>query len=133
VGVAVVCTTHFLEIFSRRLLDDGENGIKALRMAVHLPRDEHELAAPLFRLEGGVADSSAGIVCAKMAGLKPSVVARAKEIVIALEEGKTLKPDPFLMFSPAVADVLKVFLSKTSWEDATDAEVHYLRQKIEML
>ena len=64
-SVAVVCTTHFLEIFSRNLLVDGQNGIKTLRMAVHVPRDEKEIAEPLFRLEEGVADSSAGIICAK--------------------------------------------------------------------
>ena len=102
-------------------------------MAVQIPRDERELAVPLFRLEQGVADSSAGIVCARMAGLKSAVVQRAKEIVLALDEGKPLKPDPSLMFSEAVMDVCSTFMSKSSWENATDAEVRDLLQKISML
>lgn len=133
VGTAVVCTTHFLEMFSRKLLVDGENGIKALRMAVHVPRTETEVAEPLFRLEQGVADSSAGIVCAKMAGLQPAVVERANEIVCALKEGNQLLPVPALIFSPAVSDVLGAFLSRPSWENATDVEVYNMLQKISML
>ena len=133
VGVAVVCTTHFLEIFSRKLLVDGQNGIRTLRMAVHVPQNQNDIAQPLFRLEQGVADSSAGIICARMAGLNPAIVERAKDIVLALKEGKPLKPDPALIFSPAMRDALETFLSRTSWDDATEAEVLDLVQKISIV
>lgn len=135
--VSVVCTTHFLEIFSRGLLVDGEDGIKTLRMAVHVPCDEEDIAEPLFRLEDGVAESSAGIICAKMAGLHSSVVARAKEILHALKGGVQLQPSHDVqraiilrLISPAARDALKAFLSVPSWTDASDAEVKALVQKI---
>lgn len=134
----VVCTTHFLEVFSRRLVLDGENGIKALRMAVHVPRDRGEIAEPLFRLECGVADSSAGIICAKMAGLHRSVVARAQEIVFALKDGKQLEPCKDVqkaivskMLAPAANDALRTFLSRSSWANASNEEVTELLQKLE--
>ena len=62
------------------LLVDGEKGVKALQMAVHIPAHSEEDAVPLFVLEEGVASSSAGLVCAKIAGVKEAVTTRASEI-----------------------------------------------------
>lgn len=136
----VVCTTHFLEVFSRRLLSDGKDGINALRMAVHIPQDTGDIAKPLFRLDCGVADSSAGIICAKMAGLHRAVVARAQEIVVALKAGTKLEPRVDVqkaivskLLSPAANDVLRTFLSKPSWENASNEDIHNLLEKIQKL
>lgn len=106
-------------------------------MAVHIPRDGSDIAAPLFLMECGVADSSAGIICAKMAGLHKSVVARAHEIVIAVKDGKQLEPCKDVqkaivrrLLAPAANDALDIFLSRPSWADATNEEVAELLRKL---
>jgi len=51
----VICTTHFLEIFSLKLLSDGVDNVKVLHMAVHIPDsddDDDDDAVPLFKLVG---------------------------------------------------------------------------------
>lgn len=91
----VVCTTHLLEVFSHGLLRDGIGGVKAFQMAIRVPdKGEDALATPLFQLQSGVAKSSAGLVCARRAGLQKSVVDRAKQVISALKDGIALKPYP---------------------------------------
>ena len=102
-------------------------------MAVHVPSDEKDIAEPLFRLEEGVADSSAGIICAKMAGLSPDVVKRAKEIVHALKEGKHIDVNPNVFISPMKVEVLRVFLEEASWEKASNASVQRLLEMVARL
>ena len=49
----MICTTHFLEIFSLKLLSDGVDNVKVLHMAVHIPDsddDDDDDAVPLFKL-----------------------------------------------------------------------------------
>ena len=133
-----MCTTHFLEIFSRRLLHDGKDGIKALKMAVHIPQERDDIAVPLFRLDCGVADSSAGIICAKMAGLHRTVVSRAEEIVTALKDGKQIEPSKDVhvagisqMYVPSTNDALRIFFSRPSWAHATSSDVKELCEKLQ--
>jgi len=135
--VSSVLTTHFLEMFSRRLITDGKNGIKALRMAVHFPTERGDSAEPLFRLEDGVVDSSAGIMCAKKAGLSKSVVARAKDILELMEEGKRLEPCKDVekaiamrKFPQEAQDAAHAFLSIHNWAIASDDEVGALFQMV---
>jgi DNA mismatch repair protein MSH5 len=133
----VFCTTHFLEIFSMGLLRDGDDGIKALRMAVQIPGTSEEIAAPLFKLEEGVASSSAGLVCAKMAGVKDAVIERATEIVHALRERRQVQPLPEILrshlgLSPLAKEALKQFIS-TDWENSSDNEVNKLLAKADQM
>ena len=80
-------------MFSLGLIKDGEGGIQAHRMAVHLPdSNEEDAATPLFKLESGIASSSAGLVCARAAGVNKRVVNRAKDIIEALREGTQVPP-----------------------------------------
>jgi len=94
----VVCTTHFLEMFSLELLKDGVDGTTVLRMAVHLPNvfdegmENDDNAVPLFKLERGVAVTSAGLVCAKLAGVSKSVRDRARSILFAMRNVNRLAP-----------------------------------------
>lgn len=108
-------------------------------MAVHVPNDQEDIAEPLFKLDDGVADSSAGIICAKMAGVNRDVVIRAKEIVEALKMGKQLTPNrniPLkdiansINISPAVKDALQSILKVNSWEKTTDEEIKDVLGKI---
>jgi DNA mismatch repair protein MSH5 len=131
----VVCTTHFLEIFSLGLVHDGMDGIKARQMAVHLPASSKDDAAPLFKLQEGVASSSAGLVCAEKAGVNPRVIARAKEINRAMREGhhvkalaEALPPAPVL--TPAEKDMLRYFFEVESWETGSDEELRTFIQKV---
>jgi DNA mismatch repair protein MSH5 len=88
----VVCTTHFLEMFSMGVLVDGSSGIRALQMEVQIPEKDGEDAMPLFKLQTGVAKSSAGLMCAKISGVKMSVLERAQEIVTNMKGGKRIDP-----------------------------------------
>ena len=90
VGCKVISTTHFLEIFFLGLL----RGIKVLQMTVYVPDSEDGNAVPLFKLEDGVANSSVGLVCAKMAGVSKGVIGRSKEILGALKDGQPVLPIP---------------------------------------
>jgi DNA mismatch repair protein MSH5 len=132
-----ICTTHFLEIFSMGLLQDGENGIKALRMAVQVPKTTEEIAAPLFKLEEGVASSSAGLVCARMAGVKNAVIERATEIVQAVKDRRQVKPLPEILrsslgLSPLAKDALGQFIS-TEWNNASDDDLNHFLSKVDQM
>ena len=129
-GSKVVCTTHFLEMFSMGLLRDGENGIRALRMAIRVPETTEEEAVPLFKLELGVANSSAGLICAKMAGVKQGVIDRAHEIVEATRTGVRVQPlieiwRSHLSLSPAARKVCHQFL-EADWNRPSDEDVNQL-------
>ena len=142
----VICTTHFLEIFSLGLFHDGQDGVKAMQMAIHIPpknddTDKHkdiiETVVPLFRLEEGVSKSSAGLVCAQMAGVNKTVLYRAKEILDAMKVGTTVRPINSKLNSNSACKgnakvALKYFLNG-SWENASESELSELHQKVLMM
>jgi len=134
IGCKVLCTTHFLEIFSMKLVTDGEDGIKALQMAVQVPENTNDVALPLFRLTEGIANSSAGLVCAQMSGVKESVVERAREIVAAMKTGKKVQPLSEILykelnFSQHKKEVIADFL-KTDWEKASGDDMLRFREEL---
>lgn len=123
----VICTTHFLEVFSMNLLQDGENGMKAMQMVVQISGSSADEMEPLFMLEDGVASSSAGLACARKAGVKEAVLERANELVQALKGRRKVQPlveilRKSLDLSQESKDFLDAFVSK-GWIDATDSEV----------
>ena len=131
----VVCTTHFLEVFSLGLLKDGQDGIKTLHMAVHIPSSDQDNPIPLFKLEEGVANSSAGLVCARMAGVKRSVVSRANQILGALKDGKPVRPIEDMtntnsVLQPESKAALRMFLGCANWASATHEEIGTLQEMI---
>ena len=130
----VLCTTHFLEIFSMGLIVNGENGIKALRMAVHIPGHSDDDAVPLFVLEEGVASSSAGLVCAKIAGVKEAVISRANEIVQAVKERRKVQPLVEILrchidLATVSNDVLSEFI-RTNWQEASKESINLFICKV---
>lgn len=134
----VICTTHFLEIFSLGLLKDGEDGIQVLQMAVHVPDSNDDDAIPLFKLERGLAKSSAGLVCAKIALVHEDVLSRANEILGALKNGNQVKPIPSTLnsnsvFQPAAKAALRQFLSIDSWKDEPMSSISSLQEKIALM
>lgn len=134
----MICTTHFLEIFSLKLLIDGTDSVKVLHMAVHIPDSDDDDAVPLFKLEDGVAASSAGVICAKMAGVHEDVTSRAREILGALKNDHQVKPIPANLnsnsvFQPAAKTALRLFLGNDSWKDVSREELNQLQQKISMM
>lgn len=131
----VVCTTHFLEIFSLGLLEDSKGGIKAVRMRIHVPESDEDDAIPLFKLEDGVASSSAGLVCAKMAGVKRKVVDRASDIITALKQGTQIRPLPESVnsnspFQPNVRSAIRLFLAVDSWVNSSDEDLDLLQELV---
>jgi len=134
----VVCTTHFLEMFSLGLLKSSKDGIKAVRMSIHIPETDIDDAVPLFKLEDGVASSSAGLVCARMAGLNTKVVDRASDIIKALKDGKQVQPLPESMnanspFQPSVRSAIRLFLAVDSWSSATDEDLDLLQELVDRM
>lgn len=130
-----ICTTHFLEIFSLGLLRNGVGGIEAHRMAVHLPdSNEEDAATPLFKLENGVASSSAGLVCARAAGVNKRVVNRAKDIIGALREGgqvpRARKISRAASMSTPSKEVTGSFIGVDSWKNVSENEIRALLQNI---
>ena len=130
----VLCTTHFLEMFSMGLVIDGRKGIKALQMAVHIPGHSDDDAVPLFVLEEGVASSSAGLVCAKIAGVKEAVIKRANEIVEAVKERRKVQPlveilRSHLDLSTVAKEVLHEFII-TNWKDASKESINLFLNKV---
>mmetsp|Transcript_1839 Transcript_1839/g.2645 ORF Transcript_1839/g.2645 Transcript_1839/m.2645 type:complete len:109 (+) Transcript_1839:1354-1680(+) len=105
-------------------------------MSVHIPDFDEDNAVPLFKLMDGVANSSAGLVCAKMGGVDQSIVERAKEILNVLKGGKCpVGPIPSNLNSNSVLQpsgkaALRFFLSVKSWADASDEDLKLLQQKI---
>ena len=167
-GCLALVTTHFLELFSLKLLTDGVHGIRAWQMRVQIPghpfkndNNDHndddyddprsgggggntaasnDDAVPLFQLQPGVASSSAGLACAKLAGVKPSVLVRAREIVTQSRAGGQAQPnvvvvEPLLEVlresfpSDAHRDVLRDFLT-VQWDTANEDEAEAFRQRI---
>lgn len=125
----VICTTHFLEVFSLGFLKDGD-GIKTLQMAVSIDNDSAENVTPLFLLEDGVASSSAGLVCARKAGVSEIVLARASELLLAAKERRKVLPLVELLrihltSSVEIMQLLDMFMS-VSWVSATDNEIDEL-------
>lgn len=135
----VICTTHFLEIFSLGLLKDGDEGVRVLQMAVHVPdSDDNDDAVPLFKLEHGLAKSSAGLVCAKLAGVHVDVLSRANEILGALKNGNQVKPkssnlNSNSVFQPASKAAIRHFLSIESWKHQPKHEITALQEKIALM
>lgn len=116
---------------------DNFDGVKALRMAVHIPAsgDEDDDPVPLFKLENGIAESSAGLACAKMAGVDKKVIGRAKEILSALKTGNPVQPispennlNSFCQSN--MKSVLKIFLMVDSWTNASSDELENLKKKV---
>jgi DNA mismatch repair protein MSH5 len=130
-----VCTTHFLELFTMNVIVDCKDGIRARRMTIHLPKgDEEDGAAPLFKLEDGVASSSAGLVCAKNAGVAHAVIDRAKQIIQIMRARKIIRPLPEATkqqvptVSESEKEMLKHFVSMDSWERSNDEDIMKLLQ-----
>ncbi|KAL9179395.1 hypothetical protein ACHAXT_008685 [Thalassiosira profunda] len=133
-----VVTTHFLELFSLGLLKDGQDGVKAVQMSIHVPQTDEDDAVPLFKLEDGVAQSSAGLVCARMAGLNRKVVDRASDIISALKGGEQVKPLPESMnanspFQPNVRSAIRLFLAVDSWANASDEDLALLQTIVDSM
>ena len=114
-----------------QLIEHGaENGVRALQMKVSIPENPERLAVPLFALEEGVANSSAGIVCASMAGVKKTVIERAGEIVNAAKNNEKVQPLVEILrqdlgFSDVEKCLLGGFLDK-DWSTVPEEEIDEL-------
>ncbi len=129
-----VITTHFLELFSMGLLVDGRGGIVAKRMAVYEPEGDDEDPVPLFTMEGGVASSSDGLVCAKVVGLDSAVVKRAEEILRSIKPGGgDLNPLPDIPFERKRKSLVRSFLRGGTWADSSSDQIDDLKTKIRNL
>lgn len=139
-GTKVLCTTHFLELFSMNLLKDGHEGINALQMAIRLPEedgDKEDIPVPTFHLERGICASSAGLACAALAGLDQNVISRARHIIQCSRNRVKLEPDPQVYrsiygISRSSQSVLHEFLA-TDWKAASKDEIASFHQRLESL
>ena len=130
-----VCTTHFLELFTMNVIADRQHGIRAARMAIHLPEGKEDSATPLFKLEDGIASSSAGLICAKNAGVDNDVINRAKEIIQTMRARKFIQPLPEVapqvsILSKSEKEILAHFTSVDSLENSSDDDITKLLQLV---
>merc|ERR1712238_50151 len=130
-----ICTTHFLEIFSLKLLDDNIKNILVSQMVVHFPDSEDDNAVPLSKLEDGVANSSAGIHCAKLAGVDTAIIDRANKIISTLKSGVPIRPvllnsTSELSLSKSSKSLISFFLELGSWSNSSKKEIQQLQEKI---
>lgn len=118
------------------LVRDNEDGFKAIQMAVQIPNNDQDLAVPLFKLTDGVAGSSAGLVCAQLSGVKQSVIDRAKEILLAMRQGRALQPLPeILSYQLNLSESSKETIAKflfDNWSNASDEEVAHFYEAMSL-
>jgi DNA mismatch repair protein MSH5 len=137
-GCSTVCSTHFLELFSMNILKDQEQGICTRQMSVYLPeKDDDNNVVPLFKLQDGVATSSAGLACAKHAGVENDVIERARQVISMMRRSEGIEPLRELTGDPQLADeeidLLQHFYSIENWKSASDDELRILIQKVSKL
>jgi len=113
-------------------------------MKVRLPTEDTDdggsggFAKPLFKIEEGVATSSAGLLCAAKAGVSKSITNRAKDILRVLQSGdseSSIQPleeifDPPMELSQDEYEALTIFLSTPNWKDASDEKLRRLMHHI---
>lgn len=132
-----MCTTHLLELFSLGILKQDRGGINLFKMGVHIPEDKDEdagNAVPLFKLEKGVASSSDGLVCAKMAGLRPDVLGRSEELLDAIKAGKSvsrLDSVSHTVQDEGTISLLTEFLENEAWASASEEDIHSFIKMVE--
>ncbi len=132
IGCKVICTTHFLEIFSMKLIQDGKAGVSAQRMGVHMSEGDN---FPLFQLEKGIATASAGLTCARIAGVQDSVLVRVREILDATKEGRPVPPIPDKLNSNSALQsraksAIHAFILVKDWLESSEKDLTFLEQKI---
>ena len=139
---------HFTEILQcKEVLDvAGFTCITTLCMEVHeSPRrqcedpfgdpsdgeEAQEDAVPLYRLRVGVAASSEGLQCAKMAGVSQAVLARAAAVKRAIEKRERLPAAIMKTGAPLQQrrsrSLLLGFMSQEQWAQAQEDEVEAFR------
>jgi DNA mismatch repair ATPase MutS len=114
------------------LLRDSSAGVRALNMEVQIPESDRETAAPLFKLRHGVAQSSAGLACAKLSGVKDSVLKRAREIMATTKDGRRIEPLTEVLRNTVTdgeREAVAAFLT-TDWENADDEILNEIRERI---
>jgi DNA mismatch repair ATPase MutS len=96
-------------------------------MAIRIPTHQQDMVVPLFKLENGIANSSAGIICAKMAGVERSVLERASAIVAASKNQQQVAPQIEILRGDHVHVAAQVELVRelvaTGWGSASDRQV----------
>lgn len=102
-----------------------------------VPESSLEMAAPLFTLQEGVASSSAGLACARMAGVKEAVIERAQEIVNAAKERRKVQPlvevlRSDLDLSSVAKEVLDTFIT-IDWKSSSDADIDAFLSRIALV
>lgn len=132
IGCKVICTTHFLEIFSMKLIQDGKAGVSAQQMAVHMSEGDN---FPLFLLEKGIATASAGLTCARIAGVQNSVLIRVKEILDATKEGRPVPPIPDKLnsnsaFHSRAKSAIHAFILVKEWMGSSEKDLIFLDEKV---
>jgi DNA mismatch repair protein MSH5 len=139
---------HFTEIFDPQIINLKQwANIQVFKMEVYEAKDSQrgisagedknlslsdDYAVPLFKLHVGISKSSGALNCARVAGVKQSVLDRAAQILNCLVTKQTIpRPDGDTQSKPRFGgstpggDALRIFLSKdaAAWANASDTEV----------
>jgi DNA mismatch repair ATPase MutS len=149
----VLFILHFTEIFDPQIIDLKKwANVQVFKMEVYeakdtqceirnsedknLPFADGEYTVPLFKLHLGISKSSGALNCARVAGVKQSVLDRAVQILNCLVTKQTIpRPDgdlqskpPSLCGSAPGGEALRMFLRRDASAWASDAEVRGIMQ-----
>lgn len=138
----VMFVLHFTEVLHKDLLDPQPEGpVTVFRMEMHQTENEltedadgFALPAPLYRLQLGIAPSSEGIACARLAGVVDAVIDRAQYVKETVTAKRPIKPNALyedqLLGGDKGRSILSLFLGTADWNSATAEDLAQLRTLI---
>lgn len=120
-GCRTLFATHYHELIS---LENELKGVRNLSVAVSRKGDDIRF---LRKIVQGGADDSFGIEVAKLAGLPPKLISRAKKLLKKMEsEAASTKPvviDSQISFEAVNDDIIRHRLRETSIDELSDSEL----------
>ncbi|MCL2054054.1 MAG: DNA mismatch repair protein MutS [Oscillospiraceae bacterium] len=126
--------THYHELIQ---LENELEGVKNFSVAV---KKRGENIRFLHKIVPGGVDDSYGIEVAKLAGIPPKVISRAKQLLEEMERGRQTPPllsgnaEAQISFGALNSDRVADRLRKTNIDELTDEDAKYmLRELVEML
>jgi DNA mismatch repair protein MSH5 len=135
-------STHFQELFRFSLLFPKEHNcndynIEVMQMTMQ-PQNQNDNqlnrltdSVPIFKMKKGVARSSHGIACAKMAGVCDEVISRAMDVLqVVYEGGEQIPPlegvTNCLERSRTHIDILRLYYSISDWSTCPESDIKQL-------
>ena len=129
----VLFVVHFTEVLHKDIIDCTlhKDAIQSFQMEMLKDRDLqidddfNELeATPMFKLGLGIAPSSEGLLCAKAAGMKDSILQRALNIKESMTNKIRIRPIQNKGIDSSNLELVSTFLQTTNWNSSNDERMN---------